>query len=116
MEKWLDIIIMGAATQDFENVIGKLMVNYDAAQVYEIGAPRYGINPQVTEWAFQNCYPLVLALPEDTDAILRRFGSAEHKAVLMFNDDTAKCREKAGMAKRLAETANAQYREIRVRG
>lgn len=92
------------------------MINYDAAQVYEIGAPRHGVNPQVTEWAFQNCHPLVLALPEDEDSILRRFGAADNKAVLAFNDNTAKCREKVGMAKRLAMAANAQYREIPVRG
>lgn len=116
MEKWLDIIITGDACPGFDKIMGKLMADYDVVQVYEIGAPHQGINPQVTGWAFQNCHPLILALPEDTDAILRRFDTAEHKAVLMFNDGTAKGRKEADAAKLLAEISNAQYREIPVGG
>ena len=55
MEKWLDIIITGDACPGFDKIMGNLMTDFDAAQVYEIGAPHQGINPQVTGWAFQNC-------------------------------------------------------------
>lgn len=113
MEKWIDVIITGNAHPDFENIMDKLMASYDAAQVYEIGAPGEGINPQITDWAFRHRYPLVLGLPEDADAVLRRFGYADNRAVVLFGGGAAGCREKADAAKLLAVIADAQYREIR---
>ncbi|MBD5504890.1 MAG: hypothetical protein HDR09_14450 [Lachnospiraceae bacterium] len=85
MERWLDIIITGAMSSGFEQVMDRLMLNYDAAQVYETGAPQEGVNPQVTAWAFKHSYPLVLGMPEDADAMLCRFHCAENKAVVVFS-------------------------------
>lgn len=69
------------------------------------GAPGKGVNPQVTEWAFKHCYPLVLGLPEDADAMLGRFQSAENRGVVVFGTHTES-------ARRIAKICGAQLREI----
>lgn len=114
MERWLDIIITGAPSPGFEQVMDKLMANYDGAQVYETGAPQEGVNPQVTAWAFRHRYPLVLGMPEDADAVLCRFRCAQNRAVVVFSDGSAVHRERNAAAKLLALLSGAQYREITV--
>ena len=114
MERWLDIIITGAPSSGFEQVMDRLMLNYDAAQVYETGAPQEGVNPLATAWAFKHSYPLVLGMPEDAVAMLCRFHCAENKAVVVFNDGSAMHRERNDAAKLLALLSGAQYREIAV--
>lgn len=106
MENWIDILIMGQACPGFERIMDRLMSNYDSAQVYEVGAPGKGVNPQVTEWAFKHRYPLVLGLPEDADAMLGRFKSAENRGVVVFGGTHTES------ARRIAKTCGAQFREI----
>lgn len=106
MENWIDILIMGQACPGFEKIMDRLMTNYDSAQVYEVGAPGNGVNPQVTEWAFKHRYPLVLGLPEDTDAMLGRFKFAENRGVVVFGGTHTES------ARRIAKICGAQFREI----
>ena len=81
------------------------MENYDSAQVYEVGAPGKGVNPQVTEWAFKHRYPLVLGLPEDADALLGRLKSARNRGVVVFGTHTESARY-------IAEICGAQFRAV----
>ena len=105
MENWIDILIMGQSSPDFEKIMDRLMENYDSAQVYEVGAPGKGVNPQVTDWAFKHRYPLVLGLPEDADALLGRFKSAQNRGVVVFGTHTESARY-------IARICNAQLRAV----
>lgn len=106
MENWIDILIMGQACPGFEKIMDRLMLNYDSAQIYEVGAPGEGINPQVTEWAFKHRYPLVLGLPEDADAMLGRVKSADNRGVVVFGGTHTES------ARHIAKICGAQFREI----
>lgn len=105
MENWIDILITGQSCPDFERIMDRLMENYDSAQVYEVGAPGKGVNPQVTEWAFKHRYPLILGLPEDADAMLGRLRSAQNRGVVVFGTHTESARY-------IAEICNAQFRAV----
>lgn len=105
MENWIDILITGQICPDFERIMDRLMENYDSAQVYEVGAPGKGVNPQVTDWAFKHRYPLVLGLPEDTDALLGRLKSAQNRGVVVFGTHTESARY-------IAEICGAQFRAV----
>ena len=105
MENWIDILITGQSCPGFESIMDRLMENYDSAQVYEVGAPSKGINPQVTDWAFKHRYPLVLGLPEDADAMLGRLKSAQNKGVVAFGTHTESARY-------IARICNAQLRAV----
>lgn len=106
MENWIDILIMGQACPGFEKIMDRLMANYDSAQVYEVGAPGKGVNPQVAEWAFKHRYPLVLGLPEDADAMIGRFKSADNRGVVVFGGTHTES------ARHIAKICGAQFREI----
>ena len=115
MGKWLDVIITGSPCPDFEEAMDSLAASHgalDTLQIYEVGAPDDGVNPQVTEWAFKHCHPLVLGLPEDIGAILRRFAHAEDKAVVAFSDGSAIQEEKAETARTIAAVSGAQYHKV----
>lgn len=105
MENWIDILITGQSCPGFERIMDRLMENYESAQVYEMGAPGKGVNPQVTDWAFKHRYPLVLGLPEDADAMLGRLKSARNRGVVVFGTHTESARY-------IAEICNAQFRAV----
>lgn len=109
----LDLLIMGAKTQDFTSAIKTLTKNYTGLNLYQIGEPNNGVNPDVQKLAFENKYPITFGDYEDEAAIAMHMKAAEHPAVIVFTDDSegnALCLE---TARRITACSNAQYRELR---
>lgn len=109
----LDLLIIGAKPQDFTSAIKTLTRNYTSLNLYQIGEPNYGVNPDTQKLAFKNKYPITFGDYEDEAAIAMRMEEEEHPAVIVFTDDSEENTLCLKTARRIAAYSNAQYREVK---
>lgn len=109
----LDLLIIGAKPQDFTSAIKTLTKNYTGLNLYQIGEPNNGVNPDVQKLAFENKYPITFGDYEDEAAIAIHMKAAEHPAVIVFTDNSEGSSLWLEAARQFAIYSNAQYREIR---
>jgi hypothetical protein len=93
--------------------LNKLCKNYDFVTVYQLGAPKSGVNADVLQWAFENCYPVKLGeLRFDKDAMVNDFAENDEKAaVVLFKTELIPQNENADYAEmqRVAQKLAAIY-------
>lgn len=83
----LDVLVTGHFIPGAEKKLEKMFTNYDMVEIYTLGAPECGINPEASAFAFRHIHPLTLGTLEDADRILARMLASDNPAVLVCTND-----------------------------